>query len=146
MVITASQISAFFEDEAQMGFSNSTQFDSLNAEGITLMNDLAEWEDDYWDQLMSNYKKPDRIPDIINADQLIHQVTFPLSVNYFKILKIASRMVHYYDSILVDLTAPRLRWMVLDNFKIQRKAMEKTQSVKSRCYQAWKDHYCCQME
>ena len=34
-------------------------------------------------------------------------------------------MVHYYDPVSVDLTAPNLLWMVLDNFKIQSKVMAK---------------------
>ena len=74
---------------------------------------------------MSNYKNPDRIPDPINYAQLIHQVPFPLSVKSLKRLKIASRMIHYYYSVSVDLTAPNLFWTVLDNFEIQRKAMAK---------------------
>ena len=123
MVLTADQITAFFEYATQMGFSNRTRFDSLNAEGITSVDDLAEWGDDYWDQWMSNCKKPERIPDTINAAQLIHQVPFPLSVKSLKRLKIDSRMVCYYDSISVDLTAPNFCWTVLDKFEIQRKAM-----------------------
>ena len=87
------------------------------------MDDLAKWEDDNWDQWMSNCKKPGRIPDTINAAQLIHQFPFPLSFKSLKRLNIASRMFCYYDSISVDLTVPNLHWTVLDNFEIQRKVM-----------------------
>ena len=89
------------------------------------MDDLAKWEDDYWDQWMSNCKKPDRIPDTVNSAQLIHQVPFPLLVNPLKRLKISSRIVSSYESVSVDLTAPNLRWRVLDKFEIQCKAMKK---------------------
>ena len=123
MVLNAAQITALFEDAAHMGLSNRTRFHSLNDEGITLVDDLAEWEDDDWYQWMINFKKPDRIPDPIYSAQLIHQVLLPLLVKFLKRLKIYSRMVHYYDSISVDLAAPNLCWTVLDNFEIQLKAM-----------------------
>ena len=123
MVLTAAQITALFKDASPMGFSNRTRFHSLNAEGITLVNDLAKWEDGDWNQLMSNCKNPDKIPDPINAAQLIHQAPFPLLVKSLKRLNIASRMFCYYDSISVDLTVPNLHWTVLDNFEIQRKVM-----------------------
>ena len=42
-----------------------------------------------------------------------------------KRLSIDFRMVRYYDSFTVDLTAPKLRLTVLDNLEIQCKAMEK---------------------
>ena len=93
MVLTACQITAFFEDAAQMGFSNSTIFYSLNDEGIMSVYDLTKREDDDWYQWTSNCKKPDSIPDPINAFQLIYQVLFPLSVKSLKCLKIASSMV-----------------------------------------------------
>ena len=115
MVLTTAQITAFFEDAAHMGLSNGTWFDSLNVEGITSVDDLAKWEDDDWDQWMSNCKKPDRIPDTVNSAQLIHQVPFPLLVKSLNRLNIASRMVRCYNSVSVDLTVSNLLWMVLDN-------------------------------
>ena len=115
MVLIAAQIIAFFEDVAQMELSNRTRFYLLNYEGITLVDDLAKWEDDDWYQKISNCKKPDRIPDLINAAQLIHQVPFPLLVKSLNRLNIASRMVRCYNSVSVDLTVSKLLWMVLDN-------------------------------
>ena len=46
MVLIGAQIIAFFEDVAQMELSNRTRFYLLNYEGITLVDDLAKWEDD----------------------------------------------------------------------------------------------------
>ena len=69
MVLTASQITNFFEDASQMGLFNRSRFDSLNTEGIMPVDDLAEWDDDGWDQWMSNCKNPDRIPDPTCASQ-----------------------------------------------------------------------------
>ena len=116
IVLTAAQITTFFDDAYQMGLSNRTRVGSLNVEGIILVDDLAKWEDDDCYQCMISCNKPDRISDPINAAQLIHQVPFPLLVKSLKRLKITSRMVCYYDSVSVDLTAPNLRWTVLDNF------------------------------
>ena len=93
MVLTAAQITALFKDAAEMIFSNRTKFYSMNAGGVILVDDIAKWEDDGWDQWMSNCKKHDRITDPTNAAQLIHQVPLPLLVKSLKRLKIASRMV-----------------------------------------------------
>ena len=46
MIITASQINALFEDASQMGFSNRNRFYSLNAEGITSVDDLYKYQND----------------------------------------------------------------------------------------------------
>ena len=73
------------------------------------VDDLDKYEDDHWDQYMINCKKSDRIPYPVNAAQLIHQVPFPLSFKSIKSFNIASRMVHYYDSVSVHPTTANLR-------------------------------------
>ena len=55
----------------QPRLSNRTRFDSLNVKGITSVDDLAKWEDDGWDQCMSNCNNSDRITGPINAAKLI---------------------------------------------------------------------------
>ena len=50
MVLTAAQTTALYEDTVQMGLSNRTRVDSLQAEGIITVTKLSDWEDDYWDQ------------------------------------------------------------------------------------------------
>ena len=125
MFLTADQITAFFEDASQMVFSNRIHFDSLNAEGMTSVDDLDGWDDDDWDQWMINCKKPYRIPDPINYAKLILQVPLLLLFKSLKRLKIDYRMVCYYDSVSVNVTTTNLRWMVLDNFKIKCKSVAK---------------------
>ena len=71
MVLTAGQITSFFEDNDQCGLTNRTKISSLNAEGISTIDDLAEWEDEDWDQWASNCKRPDKTVDPNNAAQLI---------------------------------------------------------------------------
>ena len=56
-----------------------------------------------------------------------------MSVKYLKRLKIAYRMVHYYEFFSVDMMAPKLLWMVLDNFEIQRYVMA-TNAKKASTY------------
>ena len=63
MVLTAAQITSFFEDADQMGLTHRNRTLSLNTEGIITVGELAEWKDDEWDQWNNNCKKPDRIPD-----------------------------------------------------------------------------------
>ena len=50
-----------------MGSDNRTRVDSLDAEGISTVDDMAEWKDDDWDSWVVNYKRPDKIPDPANT-------------------------------------------------------------------------------
>lgn len=49
MILTARQITAFFENTGQMGSDNCTRVDSLDAEDISTVNDMAEWKAEDWD-------------------------------------------------------------------------------------------------
>ena len=115
MVLAASQITSFFEDEDQMGSTHRTRTLSLNSEGIITVGELAEWKDDDWDQWKNNYKKPDRIPDPENPANLIHQTPFVISVKSLKRLKAASELIRYYESVSTELTATKIRWPVIEN-------------------------------
>jgi hypothetical protein len=124
MVLTAGQITSFFEDADQMGLKNRTRIDSLVPEGITTVDELKEWDDDDWDQWASNFKRPDKTADPLNPALLIATVPYSLSVKSLKRLKTASKLVKYYDSVSIPVTAANIKWLVMDNFIIQRKAME----------------------
>ena len=50
MVLTAAQTTAFFEDAAQMGIPHTTVI-QLQAEGITTVDDLADFDKDSLQQL-----------------------------------------------------------------------------------------------
>ena len=42
MVLTAAQTAAFFEDDDKMGFDYRMRVDSLDAEGVSTVDDMAE--------------------------------------------------------------------------------------------------------
>ena len=89
MVLTAAQVTSFFEYEDHMELTNRTRNISLNTEGITTVDELAECKDDEWYQWKNNCKKPDKIPDPANPANLIHQIPFAISVKSLKRLKAA---------------------------------------------------------
>ena len=123
MVFTAAQQVSFFEDADQMGLSNRNRTPSLIIEGIAAVDDITDWDDDYWDKWNSNYKKPDRVQYTQNAANIIAQVPFKVSVKSLKRPKIASKLIRYYDSLSIVLSAGNIHWVVMNNFEIQRKSM-----------------------
>ena len=90
MVLTAAQITSFFEDADQIGLTHLTRTLSLNSEGIIKVAELAEWKDDDWDQWKNNCRNPDRIPEPESPATVIHQTSFAISVKSLKRLKAAS--------------------------------------------------------
>ena len=89
MVLTAAQITSFFEDADQMGLNHQTNTLSLNSEGIITVGELAERKDDDWDQWKNNCKNPDIILDPENPANIIHQTPFAISATSLKWLKAA---------------------------------------------------------
>ena len=63
MVLTGGQITAFFEYADQVGLTNRTRLSSLDPKAIAFIDDIAEWDDDDWDQWASNCKRPDKMQD-----------------------------------------------------------------------------------
>ena len=118
MVLTAAQITSFLEDVDQMGSTHQTRTLSLKTEGIITVGEIAEWKDDDWDQWKNNCRKPDRIPDMANPANLIHQTSFAISVKSLKRLKDASELARYYESVSIELTATKIRWPVIENYEI----------------------------
>jgi hypothetical protein len=63
MVLTAGQTAAFSHEAAQMGIPNET-IAQMPAEGITNVQDLADFEKESLQQLADNLRKPGgRMPD-----------------------------------------------------------------------------------
>ena len=83
MVFTIIQNTSFFTDAFQMGFSVRTRQTLVN-EGISVADDLHEWEDEEWDQFASNCKQPPQIFDPNNAKLLINQAPLPGSCQIFE--------------------------------------------------------------
>ena len=121
MVFTAAQITSFFEDADQCGLINRTRVSSLNIEGITSMDDLADWEDDDWDRWAISCKKPDKV---MTGGVLVEQQAYQLTVKSLKRLKIASALVRYYESVSIPLTHVNMKWLVLKSFDTQMKVMK----------------------
>ena len=125
MVFTAIQNTLFFTDAVKMGLSVRTRQALVN-EGISMADDLHEWEDDEWDQFASNYKQQTQIVDPNNANLLINQSPFLVPVKYLKRLKEASRIARFYKAVGRPLSQQNMRWNhVIENYAIQKNAMEK---------------------
>jgi hypothetical protein len=62
MVLTAAQTAAFFQEEAQVGIPNPTVA-QMQAEGITNVQDLANFDKESLQQLADNLRRPGgRVP------------------------------------------------------------------------------------
>ena len=110
MVFTTAQITSFFEDADQCGLDHRTRVSLLNVEGITSMDDLADWEDDDWDRWATSCKKPVKV---LTARALVEKQAFQLTVEPLERLKIASALVCYYESVSIPLTRLNMKWLVL---------------------------------
>ena len=85
---TANQISSFFENNDQMGIPNRT-LTAMRNEGITTIDDLAEFEDDDFKTMVESFRHPPLIPDPNNAAQQVRQHPFQLGARSLKRLKVA---------------------------------------------------------
>ena len=123
MVLTASQQVSFFEYSDQIRLSNRARTPSLVLEGIFTVDDIADWDENDWYQWKSNCRNTDKVQDPNNAANIIAQLLFKVSLKPLKRLKIASKLIRYYDSVYILLSAANIRWVVMKNFEIQRKSM-----------------------
>ena len=103
-----------------MGLSARTQA-QLAREGITNLDDLADFDNrEAWAQIVENCKRPPKIADPNNANQLVAQEPFQLPAKYLMRLKVAAKAVNYYNSIDRPLTANMMTWdKRLKNFKME---------------------------
>ena len=85
-MFTAGHITCFFEDADQMSLKNRTRTNSLVAKGIITVDELKEWDDDDWDQWVSNCKRPDKIAAPNNPAQLIAMAPYSLFVKSLRCL------------------------------------------------------------
>jgi hypothetical protein len=142
MVMTNAQTTAFFENAAQMGLDAATRA-QLVIEGITEVDDLAEYDKESWLVLAQNLKKPSgRIPNPdhvpaqagANAEAIaaanaipttIPQPPLVLGAKSQKRLLVASEIVRFYLTIGREIQAGAMMWdPVLKNFDLQWKALE----------------------
>ena len=105
MVLTAGQLTSFFEDATQMGLSNRTRM-HLQTEGNTTPDDLIDFVDkDAWTPILDNCRRPPQIPGAGQGAALVNQQAFHLPDKSLLRLKVAAQVVLYYDRTNRTLTA-----------------------------------------
>ena len=120
MPLTSYMINSFFRNADQMGLSARTQA-QLAGEGITNLNGLADFDNkEAWAQIVENCKRPPKIADPNNANQLVAQGPFQLPANSLMRLEVASKAVKYFNIIDCPLTANMMTWdKLFKNFKME---------------------------
>lgn len=132
MVLTAAQSMAFFENEGQMGIPHATVI-QLQQEGITTVDDLADFDKTSLQQVADNLRRPGgRVPDPnpgAAVGATIPTPSFVFGAKSHKRLLVACDLVRYYTTVGRDLTAANTQWTsVIKNFEIQWKALKDRQN------------------
>ena len=117
MVLTAAQVTLFFEDAAHMAIPANTRA-QLQQEGIITVEDLSDFDVSELKQIAENLRKPaGRIPDpaagAVGGPPLGATVPTPPFVFGAKSqlrLKAASNIVRYYETVGRVLTPSMIRW------------------------------------
>ena len=128
MVFTAAQTTAFFEHADQMGIPHVTMV-QLQAEEITSVSDLADFNKDSLQQLADNLRCPGGcIPDPNPAAQpgsTIPTPPFIFGAKSQSRIAVVCDLVNYYRTVGCDLTAANLQWnTVMKNFDVQWTALK----------------------
>ena len=90
---------AFFTADTQMGIPALT-LPGLAIEGITVPDDLLDFNEDDLKTVMSNLRRPaGTIPDPADPTAVIPRPSYEFGAKSFKRLKIAALAVSYYESI-----------------------------------------------
>ena len=123
MVLTAAQMSTFFEHADQMGFPHTTVM-QLHAKGIEAVADLVDFDKDSLQQLADNLRHPGgHVPDPnpgAPAGATIPTPPFVFGAKSQKCIAVACDSVRFYATVGRDLTAANLQWnTIMKNFKIQ---------------------------
>ena len=123
MVLTATQTTTFFEHVDQMGIPHITVV-QLQAEGITSVSDLADFNKDSLQQLADNLRRPGGcVPDpnpAVQPGSTIPTPPFVFGAMSQRRIAVACNLVNYYRTVSHDLTASNLQWnTVMKNFDIQ---------------------------
>ena len=106
MVLTAAQVTAFFTKANKMAIPAAT-YAQLQVEGITSVDDLAEFNDGDLKQPAGNLRRPGGggLPLVFGMKAQSH-------------LKVTCALVRFYETIGRPLTAANIQWThVMKNFK-----------------------------
>ena len=110
MVLTNAQTSAFFQGADQMAIPVATVL-QLQSEGITTVQDLADFDKDSLVQIANNLRRPGgRIQDPNNPDATILTPPFVFGAKSQMRLEVACNLICFYDTIGRPLTAANIAW------------------------------------
>ena len=128
MVLTATQTTAFFEHADQMGIPHVTML-QLQAEGITSVSNLADFNKDSLQQFVDNLRcKGGCIPDpnpTAQPGSTIPTPPFVFGAKSQRHIAVACDLVNYYRTVSCELAAANLQWnAIMKNFDIQSTALE----------------------
>lgn len=107
MVFTNAQTTSFFEDADQMALSNRTRV-QLVEEGIDNVTDLSDFDDASLKQVSENLKRPG---GTVNAQgAIVPTPPFVLGAKSYLRLKVATKLVKYYETVGRDISATNMKW------------------------------------
>ena len=138
MVITNAQNLSFFIDGDQMALNQIT-FNRLAGEGIQVINDLVDFDEDSLKQVAENLRRPaGRMPDptIGQVGGAVAGATIPippfaLGAKSHTRLVAATELLKFYRTIGRVLDAASMRWdQVMRNFSEQWKAIKEAKKEK----------------
>ena len=102
MVLTAAQMMAFFEENAQMGIPHDLVV-QLQDEGISTVDDLANFDKDSPSQLADNLREPGGQVPVPNPNAApsatIHMPVFAFGVKSQKRIVVACNLARYYNMV-----------------------------------------------
>ena len=128
MVLTAAQMTTFFEHADQMGIPHTTVV-QLHGEAIEVVADLVDFDKDSLQQFTDNLRHPGgHVPDPnpgAPAGATIPTPPFVFGAISQKCIAVSCDLVRFYTMVGHDLTAANLQWSTnMKNFEIQWKLLK----------------------
>ena len=122
MVLTATQTTTFFKHVDQMGIPHVSVV-QLQAEGITSVSDLTDFNKDSLQQLVDKLRCPGGcVPDpnpTAQPGSTIPTPPFVFGAKSQRRIAVACDLVNYYRTVGCELTAANLQWnTVMKNFDV----------------------------
>ena len=111
MPLTQAEVLAFFTEGCRVAIPQDTVNGGLMAEGIAVVQDLAEFNDDDFKFIQETLHKPVGI--IVNPNDVIRRVpthSYVFSTKSIKRLKIVAAAVRYYTTVGTEYTAVHIHF------------------------------------
>ena len=127
-LFNAAALTAFWEDNGAMALSNRTRV-QLDNEGITIPEDLDEYDDEGMEKIFSNLAKPPKtaLPNGRLRETEPYRMT---GKSKMRILG-AAKLVKFYKTISRPLDPSSMTWTVIKNFLEQHQALKERKSRSS---------------